>query len=129
VFSFDGSLRAFKLASKVVVPFSAAQSLLHDRGVEAVLKPPEPTVAEYEAQRDGSTKRRNPVVVLLGHLYHGKTTLLDALADSKEGKKESEGITQTLRTKMAHLGWRSSDDGGGESTHRTGITMLDTPGA
>jgi len=58
---------------------------------------------------------RPPVVVVLGHVDHGKSSLLEAIRDFKITKKESGGITQ-------HIGAYEVEEKGGK------ITFIDTPG-
>nr|YP_009944596.1 translation initiation factor 2 [Osmundea sinicola]QFR99890.1 translation initiation factor 2 [Osmundea sinicola] len=43
------------------------------------------------------TTIRNPIITILGHVDHGKTTLLDAILKTNLVRKESGGITQTIR--------------------------------
>ncbi len=61
------------------------------------------------------TKKRPPIVTVLGHVDHGKSSLLEAIKDLKITEKESGGITQ-------HMGAYMVDQEGKK------ITFIDTPG-
>ncbi len=60
-------------------------------------------------------KNRPPIVVILGHVDHGKSSILEAIKDLKITQKESGGITQ-------HIGAYEVEE------HGKKITFIDTPG-
>lgn len=67
-------------------------------------------------------KPRPPIVVILGHVDHGKTSILDYIRQSKVAEKESGGITQHIGAYQVGHSSASSEQVNGK------ITFIDTPG-
>jgi hypothetical protein len=82
----------FNSAGDVIVPYEQAKQYAF--GAKKDLPPPISIHDVYPNHLTRKEERIIPVVVLLGHYNHGKTTLLDAIAKSAFVEEEKHGITQ-----------------------------------
>lgn len=82
-----------------------------------------------QKQQNNELQPRPPVVVILGHVDHGKTSLLDYIRKTKVAEKESGGITQHIGAYQVNVkGNHPSSIGDKTSEEQRKITFLDTPG-
>lgn len=100
------------------IDFDTAQIIVSELGLDVELtKTAEEAEAEPRRRQKtaGSGESRPPVIAMMGHVDHGKTSLLDAIRGSEVVKQEAGGITQHISAyQIIHNG--------------RVITFLDTPG-
>lgn len=73
-------------------------------------------MASRHAVDEASLRQRPPVVAFMGHVDHGKTSLIDAIRTTRIANREAGGITQHVGAYIAEL------------PNQKTVTILDTPG-
>lgn len=98
------------------IDFETAQIIVEELELDVQLeKKVQEVVQREERQLGKSAISRPPIVAVMGHVDHGKTSLLDAILDTKVADREAGGITQHISAYQTERNGRK-------------ITLLDTPG-
>jgi len=100
------------------IDFDTAQIVADELGVEIELDDSNKAVDNITIDASKAVTRP-PVVTIMGHVDHGKTTLLDTIRHTSVADKEAGGITQAINSYQVETEY--------EGTKRK-ITFVDTPG-
>ena len=98
------------------IDFETATIIVEELGLDVELQEREAATAERRTHElTDKASSRSPIVAVMGHVDHGKTSLLDAILGQKAADGEAGGITQHISAYQTVRKERT-------------ITLLDTPG-
>lgn len=116
-------LKGISVNVNQVIDLTTAQKLGEEFGIAVTLNSDQTSIEKKRlnvtSSKDNSLVSRAPIVTIMGHVDHGKTTLLDKIRKTQIAKKETGGITQRIGAYEVSVLHKDVDKK---------LVFLDTPG-
>jgi len=116
-------LKGISVTVNQIIDMSTAQKLGEEFGIEIILnldaRPNEKKRPELSSSLSNNLTSRPPIVTIMGHVDHGKTTLLDKIRKTQTAQKEAGGITQKIGAYEVNVN---------RDQENKKLIFLDTPG-
>lgn len=116
-------LKGISVTINQILDVNTAQNLGNDLGITVKVQPKEEEIEDRIISNltldNSSLVTRPPIVAVMGHVDHGKTTLLDKIRKTQTAKKEAGGITQRIGAYEINVE---------HNNENKKLVFLDTPG-